>query len=40
MTRFEKRVIKSDRYVAKSRTLGGREDRLNRRHGFVACVND
>ena len=29
-----------DRYVAKSRTLGGREDRLNRRYGFVACVND
>jgi hypothetical protein len=29
-----------DRYVAKSRTLGGREDRLNRHYGFVACVND
>jgi hypothetical protein len=29
-----------DRYVAKSRTLGGREDRLNRRYGFSACVND
>jgi len=29
-----------DRYVAKSRKLGGREDRLNRRYGFSACVND